>query len=1364
MALNEPAHPGRYIKQEILPRGLSVKDAAKLIGVGRPALSNLLNGNASLSPDMAMRIEKAFGAESGVKGEDLLRRQAEYDKFQAGMRAREIPVRTYARSLMNIKALQISDWSRQIEARSQLPALLRLLVNSTGANLTRVDFPAYDNAQRPGWDGSVETDSATPWIPRGISGWEFGCDQDPKKKAEGDYAARLASVPASERQNITFVFVTPKNWAAKNDWASSKRAEKQWKDVRTLDASDMEQWLEQSVQAQSWFAEKLHIATDGILSLEEGWDRWAKVTKPELSKKLFRGAIDAYGGRLKTWLGKKPERPFVIAADSIDEALSFAVCALEDAGTVADPFAARAIVIESPQALKRARDASQNFIAILASPAVEVDSAGIHRTHHTIILRRRSGIETDADVGLDLLDNTAFEDALKDMGLEEDADRLARESGRSPTILRRRLSEIPAIRQPPWAKDDATGRKLIPVALAGVWNAQTDADQQILTVLAGKPYEKVEEDITGLLGCDQPPAWSIGRYRGATSKIDALYAVNRLITAADLENFFFTAQLVLSEEDPALELPDDKRWMAQVYGKVRDHSAALRRGICETLVLLAVHGHNLFQKRLGRDIEAEVNATVRKLLTPPKAETWASQKDDLPRYAEAAPDTFLDVLNEDLSQPNPEILRLLGPASTEFGGGGCPRAGLLWALEGLAWKPERLLPVATILCRLCAYPINDNWGNKPESSLDAIFRSWMPQTAANVDERIAVVEKLAKTYPDAIWRLLISQLDRHSTIGSYNHRPEWRNDASGAGQPVSGKERYEFLRKALNIVIAWPDHDERTLGDLVAQLPGFPDEDQEMIWRKIETWAASENDETKKAALRERIRVNTLTRRGRKHTTEDVRERAAQVYDSLLAQDLVVRHQWLFAKTWVDESYDELEEEGVGFRKREERVARRRTEALREVWNSLGYDGIRRLCVGGEAGGITGWLLAESIVPPSEADGFLSRLVSEPTDKSSANIDNCVGGFLAKLTPERRGESLGALVKQFSAESAAGDEKIVRLLRCAPFDKDTWRQVDVLRAELRKEYWQEVYPRWQQQDHDQLNEMIERMLDAGRPRAAFATISFEFKEIETQNLIRLLTETATNDSEPSGTWQIDRYEVGEAFKILGGRGVSEDQLARLEFLFLGALTDSDYGIPNLERALVRNPSFFMEALALVYRRDDDGEDPPEWRRTDGEARRSVATQAYQLLENAKLIPGTQDDGTIKAGELKDWITDVLVLCRKFGRLVVGEHAIGHLLAKSKPGADGIWPSEAVRDVLEQVGTKEIAAGMAIGLYNSRGVHARGPGGAQERTLAEKYCGWSKAVAVNSPFTSRLLEEIARTYDHEAEWHDTDADIRKRLPY
>jgi hypothetical protein len=96
------------------------------------------------------------------------------------------------------------------------------------------------------------------------------------------------------------------------------------------------------------------------------------------------------------------------------------------------------------------------------------------------------------------------------------------------------------------------------------------------------------------------------------------------------------------------------------------------------------------------------------------------------------------------------------------------------------------------------------------------------------------------------------------------------------------------------------------------------------------------------------------------------------------------------------------------------------------------------------------------------------------------------------------------------------------------------------------------------------------------------------------------------------------------------------------------------------------------------------------------------------------------------------------------------------------GADGIWPNEGIRDVLEDIGTSELANGMSIGRYNSRGVVARGVGGDQERALSQTYRTWSRQLAHRYPFTSRLLNEMARMYDRDAERHDTDSEVRKRL--
>lgn len=90
--MQNPAHPGGFIKHEIIaPLELTVTAAAQALGVTRAALSNLPNERASLSPEMALRVEKAFG----VSMDTLMRMQNSYDIAQMRKREGEIRVARY---------------------------------------------------------------------------------------------------------------------------------------------------------------------------------------------------------------------------------------------------------------------------------------------------------------------------------------------------------------------------------------------------------------------------------------------------------------------------------------------------------------------------------------------------------------------------------------------------------------------------------------------------------------------------------------------------------------------------------------------------------------------------------------------------------------------------------------------------------------------------------------------------------------------------------------------------------------------------------------------------------------------------------------------------------------------------------------------------------------------------------------------------------------------------------------------------------------------------------------------------------------------------------------------------------------------
>lgn len=92
MAMHNPPHPGEIIREDCLkPLGLTVGEAAQGLGISRKHMSDILNGHAGISPDMAIRLSKAFGGSP----ESWLKQQMMYDLWRAEEKAGDIQVETF---------------------------------------------------------------------------------------------------------------------------------------------------------------------------------------------------------------------------------------------------------------------------------------------------------------------------------------------------------------------------------------------------------------------------------------------------------------------------------------------------------------------------------------------------------------------------------------------------------------------------------------------------------------------------------------------------------------------------------------------------------------------------------------------------------------------------------------------------------------------------------------------------------------------------------------------------------------------------------------------------------------------------------------------------------------------------------------------------------------------------------------------------------------------------------------------------------------------------------------------------------------------------------------------------------------------
>ncbi|GAB1722016.1 MAG: hypothetical protein NTNFB01_09120 [Nitrospira sp.] len=1367
-----PLHPGQFVRDTALtPRKISVTEAARIIGISRPGISNFLNGKVAATTEMAKRIERAFE----IPAQKLLDMQVAYDTAKAKEKGAPANTKTYIPPFLAIKANAIETWASQtIPARIRLAVFLRTLVHSTGIGLIKVDFPGNDDAERSGWDGIVEASEGTPWIPEGISGWEFGTTADIKGKADDDFAKSVKAVDKDERKRTTFVFVTPRRWTGKAKWIAAAKAKNFWKDVRAYDAADIEQWLEQSLAGQAWFANETHIPAENVRSLDKCWSDWADVAVPPLSGDLFNSGIYDARRIMLSKLSKPPDGPIIVAADSVEEALAFLSQLLgERGGDELAAFRDRVLVFGDRGVLPRLSQSVRNFIPVVFTRDVERELAPFTMSMHCIVVYPRNAPNIEPDIVLGPVDYETFRKALEEMKKERDEIlRLSNASGRSLTVLRRQLSTVPAVRMPDWSADHKIAMSLVPFLLVGAWRSNNEADKVGLSHLAGdRPYEELEKDCQRIVQLNDAPMWSIGNSRGVISKIDLLYAIAGFITEDDLRRYFSMALKVLGEDDPALDLPEGERWAAGIHGKIREFSSAFREGISETLVLLAVDGNNLFRRRLGMDTAFEAARIVRDLLPAPLSTRVLEAHDhDLPTYAEAAPEAFLSIVEKDLDTQEPAVLGLMRPVDTSTFGLSPSRTGLLWALEGLSWNPMTLPRAARILARLAQVEISDNWVNKPANSLESIFRSWMPQTGASHEIRVEVMKTLAKDFPDVAWKICLAQFSAIQEVGHYSHKPRWRRDGYGYGEPfATWPPILSFKREMAEMALTWKDYTSEMLSDLISSLHALSEADQTRVWDLIKAWAAGKSTDGDKAALRETIRVKTLSQRAARRAKRGgdaavMSQAAKEAYKQLEPADLLNKHAWLFREGWVEESYDEIHgTEEIDFNKRNERITAMRTDALREVLEQRGLEGIIELSKRGKAAWQIGWLVGKHLLVGDLLLELLAAafvpILNEDADHFSRK--NLIAGALASLEDEKREMALKDMVRELS------DDDAVQLFLLAPFSRSTWNTVDALSDPARTKYWSEVDPIPTRQS-DENNEAVERLLKAQRPRAAYTCIRFHPEKLDARVLFRLLSDMLKDGNDKPGHFRPEQYDIETAFEhISASRELTLEQKAGLEFAYIDVLArpwndQENPGMPNLERYVETHPELFVQAVVMAYKRNDNDTDPPEWR-VELENARHMAQRSYKLIQGLKRIPGHDDLGDLQSDLLARWVKKVRDLCKQLGRGDIGDQCIGKLLSSAPLGKDGVWPCEPVRQVMEDLRSESVMRGAQTGRYNARGVHSRGEGGDQERELAQEYRNWAEAVQFTHPYvSSELLMGMVKTYEADASREDTESGIRRRL--
>ncbi|MBB4395075.1 helix-turn-helix transcriptional regulator [Bradyrhizobium sp. ERR14] len=1251
-----------------------------------------------------------------------------------------------------VNGTDLAQWAERRHGQASMPTLIAKLVRASGG--ASLHFPSDEGVQFAGWDGTTQAATASEYVPAGSAGWEIGTQREGiAGKADGDYAKRSKDALGLPQSDTTFVFVTPRPWPKKDEWAQQKRAEGIWKEVKAYDGTDLVHWIEQYPAVGQWLATALGKRPAGVRQLEEVWEEWSLATQWPLPPDLVLSDRSEDSAVLLQWL-RDGHAAIAFQGESSEEVAAFAYATISQLPPdVAEHYFARCVVASNSEAARELAGSRTPLIIVILEPEAGVAESIAAKGHHVLAAFGQNPGSLGQMRKLSRPSREGIEAALIDSGLpEEKAKAFARDSARSLAILRRLMPGV-ASRLPHWAQGTIS-RSLLAALLAGMWDDGKEADKAVLSRLSDMPYEAFVASIAPYVGEFDSPLRKVGPVWKVASPRDAWLLIAPHFTVADIERYRAAVIDVLSAADPRYTLSPEERWNASILGIEPEYSAYLRHGLGETLILLALFGD---KAAMVPNATQYPDMVVRKVLRGADSQRWWSLSRDFQLLAEASPDEFLSAVDDSLDNDDPAIAALFKPDENPIFGSSEHLSDLLWALESLAWSPQLLPHVSLVLARLDELDRGGRYLNRPAASLRTAFLLWNPQTNATYGQRLKVLDRVRKRYPKPAWKLMLGILPSGHDSFSPTPSTRWRDFSTDKKEVVT----YQLIGKGAEALL------DRLLEDVGS--------DTDRWITLLDRWSDLGDRREKAAGQLELVAQGKLIRQDREQLRAKLRNvlhhhrsysdadwalpaediaLLQRIYDTLAPLDPIESIAWLF-ETSVSLPNPTGDWDGD-----EDLLQSERTSAAEAFLRDHGPEKLFELIDAVREPGYLGRSVAESNLSEDIRKQLLVRALKSEDDKHQLFARGLVATWHGSA-----GREWAEKLFDEALRDAWGEKALLTILLALPWSGWVWELARHAGDNTESAYWKRTHLQWPREPDFEPAYAVEQLIKAGRARASINLIGMYLHggtKFAPDLLSRALLEAARQPVQ--GELEMNERTMFQHYaqEIFGQLDAAEDfptvTLAQLEWQYLPLFEHSERKATAIIKELTSKPGLFVEMLCAVYKPSPDSgvTDPPV---ENEDQARNVANQAYRLLRLWDVIPGTRSDGTIDGAELEAWIVEARKLAHEKGRDSVADQKIGELLSASKVDADGIWPAVQVREVIEAVRSRDLETGVLIGKLNRRGVTSRayGAGGEQERQLAKRYREWSKATAFDWHRTSGILENLAKDYEREAKAHDEDAE-------
>lgn len=1228
-----------------------------------------------------------------------------------------------------ITSTDLKQWADTKECQQLLPELIKRLIDTSVSNVCRISFPSGDATFLPGWDGIVSCEESIDTVPAGISLWECGSTDDVSGKINRDFNKRDDNPLGYNKEESTFVFVTPRIWEGAEKWIQTHS--EGWKKVVVYTAIELERWIDNNPTVGMWLAKILHkLPSSGYKHPKVYWDRWSQGKSFKLPYEIIlHGRTDIQSKVIETCtIGG------TIALQTLaqDEGIAFSIATLITNQN--DVLLDKLIVATEKNAFEDLVEHYNNLIIITTI------TEGVHYSNkrgHTIIIVSTPADSVKGAIQLPRIEREGFIASVVGMGIAEAKARAyATDTARDINVFRRRLGI--AIEKPKWANSIM---ELFPAVMAGKWNDSCLGDKEIIKKLAGIEYEQFEFSLSKHVEEEDSPLLHIAHLWRLQSPYEA---IEYMLRTKHIPSSFYDTyrniclELIKDDDVEAVEKLGESEF--HFYKFNQKYSNAIKEGVFQNLCLLSV-----LDDSEDKEVAQWVDATIALMLKDWSFARFLSNKHFFTSLAEASPNIFLNYVEH---IPQEQLDDIFLPRKKEFSLSewDISYTELLWALELLAWDAEYLNRVTRLLLRFTEYANESNYENRPINSLYNIYRFFLPQTYVSFDDRMTILEAFLPKYKKSVFiicKRICESLNRGSMLAPTVHF-KWRLFGMLEAPKNCFYPTLSELNRITDLMLRCCDY----TGDSVAELITISSNAnlgpvRTQILNAVKQHIADIDDkQTIVDALRKEITNHKQCEGARWALTEAELKPYQELFNEIEPQDVLMKNAWLFEDYYAQlprkrhsDSREELEEQ--------ERV---RLEALREIIQVKGEKGL--------------WDFVKIVKFP---ESLTSGIVSLYDDK----LTNVV---LKKYKSEELNEGftkayLTALynkdIQRYLnwAKDLVSEEDNAAIVLYAPGYISALADIAENSEDIKRCYWEKVQVGiWTKNDIDRV---IRELKNVNRYAEAIEIISSNRDNIQMQDIeiVEIIYKYITNGTDQKR--HIDMYYISSIIERLDK---SEDPnvikpLVFIEFVLFRQLEHRvDVNGMRLSKELSRSPELLMQLVELVYLPDDKDVEKKE--EVTNENRRLLAECALHILHfGHNVVSFKNDKGVFDGDHMKLYIEQLYKLAKERKRTNVIDYIVGEILGDIP--RDEYYPPTALCELLEDLNNDKVDDSIKTKIYNSRGVSVRAcfEGGAQERTIVSRLEAYKEKTKLLYPRITRIFDRLINDYKREAGEMDVDAQIK-----